>query len=200
MDVVYSSNLVESSNFYRLHVVIHLLYFLYNTVDGYFLVLEGEGDDELENTESNWLLFVLGLPEEAILLDVFEYFLGEIVQVSCVVQWLNFKHDEGHGNDYLLLLLFLLSFSLGLGGGSCSSIIVTIIITEEVKVIIFLLCLLLIAAFLATFLLSTTIFFTTTTGSTSWPRVLHSIREFEDEAEPGEGVWMCLSGYGSRLE
>ena len=66
------SNLVKGGNFDRLNEIFITFNFFDDVVDRNFLIFEGEGNDQLENSKSNWFLFVLGFPEKAILGDFFE--------------------------------------------------------------------------------------------------------------------------------
>ena len=66
------SNLVKGGNFDRLNEIFITFNFFDDVVDRNFLIFEGEGNDQLEDSKSNWFLFILGLPEKAILGDFFE--------------------------------------------------------------------------------------------------------------------------------
>ena len=75
-------------------MVLECFDFFNNVIDGDLLVLQGEADDELEDTEGNGLLFVFRLPVKTFLSDLLEDFLGEVIQISLTIKWLHFEQHE----------------------------------------------------------------------------------------------------------
>jgi hypothetical protein len=62
-------------------------------IHGHFFVLDGDTDQQLEDTECNWLFLILGLPETAVHFDLKDI-LGNFIEVSFAISRLDLKHDE----------------------------------------------------------------------------------------------------------
>ncbi len=73
-----------------MHKVLERLDLFHDVVDRNFLVLAREADDELEDSESDWLLLELSLPVEAFLLNVGEALLSQLIKVGVRIKGLDF--------------------------------------------------------------------------------------------------------------
>lgn len=82
-------------------------------VGGDLLVLDDAADHELVDAVGDGFLLVLGLPEEAVLLDGHDL-LEELVQVSLRFVRLDFPQNQRLGDGAFLDLLRFLSVLLGL--------------------------------------------------------------------------------------
>ncbi len=111
------SDLVEGEDVDGLDFLLEALNLLLEIVGADLEVLDDTTDHDLLNTEGDGDLLVLGLPEEAVLLDG-EDLLGELVEVGLGLVGLHLEEDEGLSDDAGLggdLLLGLLgSLLLGL--------------------------------------------------------------------------------------
>jgi len=74
-------------------VVLKCFDLLGNVVGGNLLILHGSADHELVHTIGDGLLFVLRLPDEAVLLDG-EDQLGHLIEVGLFAPWLNLPNDD----------------------------------------------------------------------------------------------------------
>ena len=100
-------------------VVFHGFNSLSNLIGGDEIVVDSGTDDELEDSEGNGFLLVLGLPEETGLFDSKDI-LGESIEISVFTPWLDFPDDDGLGDGTLLLGGILGGKGLGLESSGSS--------------------------------------------------------------------------------
>ena len=106
----------------------------FDLISGDFEILDDGSDDDLEHTESNWLLLKFGLPGEAVLLDTKDS-LAEVIEIDLGAVGLDFPYDDRFGDGGSLHLLGLIGFGFLLGF-SGSGFVLFGLFTEKIIAVI----------------------------------------------------------------